>query len=73
MNADRDTDLTNLQALIALWQDEEQRLRSIINDPQTSPSTRDRASERLRSVIDQIRAFGDELDALERTDQTVMP
>ena len=58
--------MTNLQALIGLWQDEEKRLRSIIKDPQTSPSIRDQA--RLGSVVEQIRAFAAELDAFERTD-----
>jgi hypothetical protein len=63
MNAD----MTNLQSLIALWQDEEKRLRSIIKDPQTSPTIKDQASERLASVLDQIKDLADELDALEQT------
>ena len=68
MNPDRETDKTNLQALIGLWQDEEMRLRSIIRDTETASSVRDQASQRLGSVVEQIRAFTDELDALDRTD-----
>ena len=68
MNPDRETDKTNLQALIGLWQDEEMRLRSIIRDTETASSVRDQASQRLDSVVEQIRAFTDELDALGQTD-----
>lgn len=68
MNPDRDSDSTNLQALIGLWQDEEKRLRSIIKDPQTSPTIRGQASQRVGSVVEQIRALVDELQALEQTD-----
>ena len=60
--------MTNLQSLIGLWQDEEKRLQSIIKDPQTFPSISDQASERLGSVVEQIRAFADELEALAQTD-----
>jgi hypothetical protein len=67
MNPDRETDMTNIHSLIALWQDEEKRLRSIIKDPQTSPTIRDQVSERLASVLDQIKDLADELDALEQT------
>jgi hypothetical protein len=68
MNPDRETDRTNLQALIGLWQDEEMRLRSIIRDTETASSVRDQASQRLGSVVEQIQAFADELDALDQTD-----
>jgi hypothetical protein len=68
MNPDRETDRTNLQALIGLWQDEEMRLRSIIRDTETASSVRDQASQRLNSVVEQIQAFADELDALDQTD-----
>ena len=63
MNAD----MTNIQSLITLWQDEENRLRSIVKDPQTSPMVKEQASERLASVLDQIKDLADELDALEQT------
>jgi hypothetical protein len=53
--------MTNNQSLIALWQDEEKRLRSIIKDPQTSAIIRDQVSERLASVLDQIIDLADEL------------
>jgi hypothetical protein len=68
MNTDRETDKTNLQALIGLWQDEEMRLRSIIRDTETASLVRDQASLRLGSVVEQIRVFTDELDALDQTD-----
>lgn len=68
MNFDRDTDKTNVKALIALWQDEEERLRLIFENPQTSHSSKVRMSERLVSVRDQIQGLSDELDILERTD-----
>ncbi len=68
MNSDRETDKTNLQALIGLWQDEEMRLRSIIRDTETASSVRDQASQRLGSVVEQIRAFTDKLDFLDQTD-----
>ena len=68
MNSDRETDKTNLQALIGLWQDEEMRLRSIIRDTETASSVRDQASQRLGSVVEQIRAFTDKLDCLDQTD-----
>jgi hypothetical protein len=45
MNPDRETDMANIQSLIALWQDEEKRLRSIIKDPQTSPTIQDQVRE----------------------------
>jgi hypothetical protein len=67
MNPDRETNMTNNQSLIALWQEEEKRLRSIIKDPQTSAAIRDQVSERLASVLDQIKDLADELDALEQT------
>jgi hypothetical protein len=67
MNPDLETDKTNIQAAIALWQDEEKRLRSILEDPQTSPSIKHQVSERLASVVDQARGLADELDTLEQT------
>jgi hypothetical protein len=69
MNPDRETDKTDLQALIGLWQREDMRLRSIIRDTETASSVRDQASQRLGSVVEQIRAFTDELDTLDQTDQ----
>lgn len=63
MDLDGDNEMTNLQALIGLWQQEEMRLRSIIKDPQCSPSIRGQASERLGAVLEQIRAAADELAA----------
>jgi hypothetical protein len=63
MNAD----MTNIQSLIALWQDEEMRLRSIVSDSQTSPTIKDQAREKLASVLNQIKDLADELAALEQT------
>ena len=63
MKLNREDDSANIQALVALWRDEEKRLRSIINDPQTSLSVKEHASERVASVLDQIQALSDELDA----------
>lgn len=68
MDPDRETDKTNLQALIGLWQDEEMRLRSTIRDAETASSVRDQASQRLGSVVEQVRAFTDELNALDQPD-----
>jgi hypothetical protein len=67
MNPNLETDKTNIQVAIALWQDEENRLRSILEDPQTSPSVKHQVSERLASVVDQARGLADELDTLEQT------
>ena len=67
MNPDRGTDMTHIRSLIALWRDEEKRLRPIIKDPQTSPTIQDQVSERLASVLDQIKGLANELDALEQT------
>ena len=67
MNPDLETDRANVKSLIAMWQDEEKRLRSIIKDPQTSPTIQDQVSERLASVLDQIKGLANELDALEQT------
>jgi hypothetical protein len=67
MNPNLETDKTNIQVAIALWQEEENRLRSILEDPQTSPSVKHQVSERLASVVDQARGLADELDTLEQT------
>jgi hypothetical protein len=68
MNSDRETDRSHLQALIGLWQEEEMRLRTIIRDTETAPSTRDQAIQKLGSVVEQIRAFTYELETLDQTD-----
>jgi hypothetical protein len=67
MNPNLETDKANIQVAIALWQDEENRLRSILEDPQTSQSVKHQVSERLASVVDQARGLADELDTLEQT------
>lgn len=67
MNPNLETDKTNIQVAIALWQDEENRLRSILEDPQTSPSVKHQVSERLALVVDQARGLAHELDTLEQT------
>lgn len=65
MNADLEIDKKNIQSLIALWQDEEERLRSILEEPDTSSSVRQDLGERLASVRDQLQSLVDERDASE--------
>jgi hypothetical protein len=72
MNTDLETGKTNIQSLIASWQDEEKRLRSILEDPDTSPSIKQQVSERLASALDQIQALP-ERDALEQANQASSP
>ncbi len=66
MNPDLETDSTNIQALIAMWEDEEKRLRSILEDPQTSSSIEHQLTERLASVLDQLQSLASELSALQQ-------
>jgi hypothetical protein len=73
MNSDRDLEITNLQALIGLWQQEERRLRSIITSPPTSPAIRDQANERLGGVLKEIQAAADEMTTLELADRPDKP
>ncbi len=68
MDPDLAADKINIQSLIALWQEEEERLRSIIGDPGTSPLIKHQVNERLASVLDQIRSLADEADALAEAD-----
>jgi hypothetical protein len=68
MTPDHETDIANIQSLIGMWRDEEERLRSIIKDPQTSPSVKEQVTKKLGSVLDQIRSYADELHALEQTE-----
>ncbi len=68
MRPDDETDIANIQSLIGMWRDEEERLCSIITDPQTSPSVKDRVTKKLVSVLEQIRSLGDELLGSEHTD-----
>jgi hypothetical protein len=44
MNPDLPTDKTNIQSLIALWQEEEKRLRLILEDHNTSPPVKHQVS-----------------------------
>ena len=67
MNPDLETDRANVKSLIAMWQDEEKRLRSILKDPQTSPSIEHQVRERLAFVLDQLKSLANELDALQQT------
>ncbi len=64
MALDREAVKANLQSFIALWQDEEQRLQSMIEDPQTSPLVREQVTVKLNSVIEQIFSLAEERDAL---------
>lgn len=66
MNPDLETDRTNIQALIAMWEDEEKRLRSILEDPQTSSSIEHQVTEKMASVLDQLKSLGKELSALQQ-------
>jgi hypothetical protein len=67
MNPDLETDRANVKSLIAMWQDEEKRLRSILEDPQTSPSIEHQVRDRLAAVLDQLKSLANELDALQQT------
>jgi hypothetical protein len=73
MNSDRDLEMTNLQALIGLWQQEERRLRSIITSPPTSPAIRGQANERLGGVLKEIQAAADEMTTIELADRPDKP
>jgi hypothetical protein len=66
MNPDLENDRTNIQALIAMWEDEEKRLRSILEDPPTSSSIEHQVTERLASVLDQLESLANELSALQQ-------
>jgi hypothetical protein len=67
MNPDLETYRANVKSLIAMWQDEEKRLRSILEDPQTSPSIEHQVRDRLAAVLDQLKSLANELDALQQT------
>ena len=64
MALDKEAVKANLQSFIALWQDEEQRLQSMIEDPQTSPLVREQVTVELNSVMEQIFSLAEERDAL---------
>lgn len=66
MNPDLETDRTNIQALIAMWEDEEKRLRLILEDPQTSSSIEHKVTEKLASVLDQLNSLAGELSDLQQ-------
>jgi hypothetical protein len=66
MSTDLEADRTALQSLIALWQDEEKRLCSILEAADTSPLVKQQVTKRLASVHDQVRGLADELDAMEK-------
>ena len=68
MDSDRDLDIANFQALIGLWQQEGQRLHSIISNPMTSAEVRSQANDRLVFVLKQIREAADDLTKL-KTDR----
>ena len=65
MDSDRDLDIANFQAIIGLWQQEEQRLHSIISNPMTSAEVRSQANYRLDFVLEQIREAADDLTKFE--------
>jgi exoribonuclease II len=61
MDSNRTLEMTNLEALIGLWQQEERRLHAIIDNPLTSSVIRGQANERLTFVIKEIEAAIDEM------------
>jgi len=65
MDSDSEFDLANAHALIELWQQEENRLREIIANPETAPEVRNQSSERLTFVVSQIQEATDALAALQ--------
>ena len=62
MDSDRDLDINNARALIALRQEEEQRLHKILSDPLASPEVYSQVTARLEFVRDQIRESADEME-----------
>jgi len=65
MDSDGDLDLSNLGALIALWQEEESRLNAILANDTTSPEVKRQVEDRLSWVQMQIGSHKDELQLLE--------
>lgn len=55
MNSDLASGRSNIQALVAMWKDEEKRLRLILEDPQTSSSIERQVTAKLASVLAQLK------------------
>ena len=65
MDSERSVEIPNLQSISGLYQEGEQRLRSIIFNVSTSPEIRRQVQTKLGEVLRDIEADSDELVKIE--------